>query len=939
MTKRYSTAFLEKLYEHNIRRVHSKVELLDWSEKTLGEIDGIVLNGTYNVDGNSTVRRNVSLTLSVVDREDNLVFSYLDLSKKVRLYAGLENYTDEHVEDEIIWFNLGTYILIEPSYSHSVQEIRMTLQAQDKMSLLNGVIGGVFNTATSFTERNSVTGTVSSLSWREIFYYAATMFGEEDPAKVVIESVPEYIYDYVQVKAVAGFKNDFIHVSAPADVQGERIIVKAWSPDTPQAEMKFSQNDRLYKLAKFGPPNPVISDTTSSENYMKNAGEPISSVFDDIVNNLGNTHEVFYNVDGDLILQKIHHYINDTFNPDMNPELGYMDYEFTMDDYIPDFSGFPFAYDFSDKDTVTAYTNNPSWSNIKNDFIVISKNGSNTLQVAIDKRPTIREIREWFKQFNNDYKLNPTSLDLEFLRLDGNGSRMPYDENEDSVPFLYKERTKNTPAVYVDVPLYKIPWQIALGLKNYMIRNVYSLIGQERVLPRWGKECESMIFKYTQGTDNTTLFPNMGIFNPSNVLLGNPWLAGYKTAESAAGVQETETLDYGDPIFTVQGDPTFWMYFLDIIDEGSKLGRYSIDKIGKRTLVQTSENASTLFRVQPKSLVVITEEELANLGGDFILENLQSNGQSYAIIKDLSFQMFMPTVYTATETKSSYPYTMIQGDPRKNGNQFYSDTKAQKLYPVGGYFSGDYLTNLSGAGKAKNGAIAVKRGTFRHPLSRVDFTHSNKAPLYNEIMIPVADPTFIANTTNLRTLEDMFIMYARNKAVRFPDASSNDDFFIVAKLFPDGFKYMSVVNGKYAWKAFTFDTSNTGDVLVAFVNHAIHESEYEGVKSYWGSGTIDVLEELFNIREAGLVSLFDSAGSVDCLSQLRQMMYQHTNLSEVITINCLPVYHLEPNTLIRVEDKRTDISGVFMITSFSIPFNPRSANLMNINAIKVYQPF
>src|SRR5690606_24488663 len=129
-----------------------------------------------------------------------------------------------------------------------------------------------------------------------------------------------------------------------------------------------------------------------------------------------------------------------------------------------------------------------------------------------------------------------------------------------------------------------------------------------------------------------------------------------------------------------------------------KLGAYSIDKIGKRTKVETSESASTLFRVQPSNLVVMTEEELANLGGEFILENLEDNGQAYAVIRDLSFQMFLPVVYTAPETRGQYPYTMIQGDPGKNGNQYFSDTKAQKLYPVGGYFSGDFLTNLSRLG-------------------------------------------------------------------------------------------------------------------------------------------------------------------------------------------------------------------------------------------------
>lgn len=934
--KRYSTAFLEKLYEHNIRKVHSKIELLDWSEKVLGQIDGIVVSGSYNVDGNSPVRRNVSLTLSVIDRQDKLVFDYIDLSRKVKVFAGIENYTDEHLEDEIIWFDLGTYVLIEPSYSHTVQELKMTLQAQDKMSLLNGTIGGVFNTATSFNQKNSKTGNINSLSWREIFYYAATLFGEEDPSKVVVESVPEHIYDYVQVKTVAGFDRDFIHVDAPVSVPGERIITQAWSPSVPQKEIKFSQTDRLYKLMKFGPPAPVVSDTNSKENYMKNAGEPISSVFSDIIENLGGTHEVFYNTNGDLILQKIHHFINDTFNPDLDEDLGYMGYEFTMDDYIPDFSGFPFAYDFTNKNTVTAYTNNPSWTNIKNDFIVVTKNGSNTLQVAIDKKPTVREIREWFIKFNADYELNPYSADLEFLRLDGVGDRMPYNEEEDTVPFLYKEATKNSPAEYVQVPLYKVPWQIALGLKNYMIRNVYSFIGQERVLPRWGKECESMIFKYVKSADNSSLFPNMGIFNPANVFYGAPWLAGYKTLNSASGVEEAESLDYSDPIFTNEGDPTFWMYFLDIIDENSKLGKYSIDKIGKRTIVKTSEYASTLFRIQPKSLVVMTEEELAELGGDFVLENLQERGQAYAIIRDMSFQMFKPVQYTAVETKGLFPYVSISGEPGENENQYFLNEFLQQNYIVGGYFSGDFLRNISSTGEAKNGAIAIKPGTFKHPKTRQDFTHGTLSTVYNEIYIPTDNATFISSADRYKSLQDMFIMYARNKGGRFPDSTSNDPYFIVVKSFSDGMKYMSVNNGIYAWKPFTFDRTDAGDVLVAYVNHVVNQSEYDD--SLWSSNSIDLIEELFNIRDANLVSLFDSSGAVDCLSQLRQLMYQHTNLSEVITVNCLPIYHLEPNTLIRVEDERSNISGVFMITSFNIPFSPTSASLMSINAIKVYQP-
>ena len=105
----------------------------------------------------------------------------------------------------------------------------------------------------------------------------------------------------------------------------------------------------------------------------------------------------------------------------------------------------------------------------------------------------------------------------------------------------------------------------------------------------------------------------------------------------------------------------------------------------------------------------------------------------------------------------------------------------------------------------------------------------------------------------------------------------------------------------------------------------------------WGSGRLDALEVLFNMREAELVSLFDSTGAVDCFSKVRELIYNKTNFAEVITLTTLPVYHLEPNTLIRVEDERANIFGIFMITSFNIPFSTSGADLMSINAIKVNQ--
>ncbi|MEA7336344.1 hypothetical protein ONQ69_23640, partial [Salmonella enterica subsp. enterica serovar Kentucky] len=133
----YPTSFLEELFEHNIRVVHTKIQLLNWDEQVLKEIQGIVKSGSYNADGTSRVRRNLSLTFSVKDRDDELVYKYLTPDKKIKLYIGLENQTSRYQEDEIIWFNMGIFILTEPSYSHSVDTATISINAQDKMTMLN----------------------------------------------------------------------------------------------------------------------------------------------------------------------------------------------------------------------------------------------------------------------------------------------------------------------------------------------------------------------------------------------------------------------------------------------------------------------------------------------------------------------------------------------------------------------------------------------------------------------------------------------------------------------------------------------------------------------------------------------------------------------------------------------------------------------------------
>lgn len=62
------------------------------------------------------------------------------------------------------------------------------------------------------------------------------------------------------------------------------------------------------------------------------------------------------------------------------------------------------------------------------------------------------------------------------------------------------------------------------------------------------------------------------------------------------------------------------------------------------------------------------------------------------------------------------------------------------------------------------------------------------------------------------------------------------------------------------------------------------------------------------------------------------LVYQTTYYQEAITLNCLPVYHLSPNTKIKVEDDRTGIRGEYLVKSFN--YSLAHDGMMSITATR-----
>jgi hypothetical protein len=65
------------------------------------------------------------------------------------------------------------------------------------------------------------------------------------------------------------------------------------------------------------------------------------------------------------------------------------------------------------------------------------------------------------------------------------------------------------------------------------------------------------------------------------------------------------------------------------------------------------------------------------------------------------------------------------------------------------------------------------------------------------------------------------------------------------------------------------------------------------------------------------------------------MLNESMEYAANISITCLPLYWLEPNTRITVENNEADIHGDYMIKSFNLPL--KAGEMMTIQATKIVE--
>lgn len=94
--------------------------------------------------------------------------------------------------------------------------------------------------------------------------------------------------------------------------------------------------------------------------------------------------------------------------------------------------------------------------------------------------------------------------------------------------------------------------------------------------------------------------------------------------------------------------------------------------------------------------------------------------------------------------------------------------------------------------------------------------------------------------------------------------------------------------------------------------------------------------QIYSQVEEGIYSLLGGGGGFNsAYDAIRSLLYQYTGYNESITLQALPVFHLEPNTRISVYDKESGISGDYVIQNISLPLDINGT--MSISCIKAVE--
>ena len=552
-----------------IKEQFVKITILDWLERPIQEVQGMVTGGSGNLDGNSAMRRSCNLTIAVPNEEVSKITNVnnlFSLNKKMYLEIGFTNTTGQYTDYSKIWFPQGLYVINSASINHTASGINISLQLKDKMCLLNGECGGTIAASTQFDIYDTVDENGNWITEKpiisQIIKEAVNHFGGEQLGKIII-----------------------------SDLDSRVKMVMRWLGSTPlylindngNLSMTTNYTDTEGKngvsVFEYGQDVGFIyTDFTYPKELIGDAGSNVVAILDKIKATLNN-YEYFYDIYGNFIWQEKKNYLNTT---QATIDLENMKNE----NYLVDMSKGKKVYDFKDSKLITSYSNSPQYNRIKNDFVVwgIRKNANGNdvpirYHLAIDTKPEIGNIYEVFMYEDPEDGLVKAKSPIRFA------SKNNFPKQGESTTFYYDESS-----------------QIVYQWNGDLLDYVELQAGLDKIQTTdWRSEL------YLQGATAEHLGVKSNFYYTE---LNAEWPKLYNLKKSSYTNKNGEIIYTGGFFDEVLANPSAIDYWLDFIDTTAAIGALSVTNIGRRTHVVNSNDINCIFEPAIPDYVIIKKGEL-----------------------------------------------------------------------------------------------------------------------------------------------------------------------------------------------------------------------------------------------------------------------------------------------------------------------------------------
>lgn len=698
------TDFLKELSKMPVKTYFVYITILSWDEQPVTAIQGRVISANFNIDGQSSVRRTANLSIALDQSMTQIMDAenVLSINKKINVQIGYYNNTQYYKEYDILWFPLGTYIVISCATSESDSGLVASLQLQDKMCLLNGFAGGTIPAAADLHLIDTLDEDGNPITIYPTIYQIIQElvhhWGGEQLGKIIISDLDNRVKRVMKwnlnkpLYYVEAGNNDFYF----ANENEWKAAINEFGAEVSNTSIFSKGKDIGYIYTDFTFPGELIAD----------AGSSVADNLDKIIQVLGN-YEYFYDLDGNFIFQEKKNYFNNAQSlyilEAANNQQLVPDYIASQNGgnklvaYLINMASGTSSFTFEDSRLIKSYSNTPQYGAIKNDFVIWGiRTTSDGYEIplryhlAIDTIPKIK--KDIYLMFNyKEYQIDKYGV-----------WKMPIL----IVKSLEEESAKT----------YSNPKIVADGLPDpkssmgqyYLIQDEdssnYMIKYSKKEGENWIWEDYDASVKQIQATDWRTQLLLEGAAAQTRGLEYNYYYPELKVEWPK--IYDLVNKKYYDQVLE---HPAGINYFLDFINTGNpKIAQISIKNIGRRSYIaDKGKNANCVFEEWIPDVIIVKKgdaegtKEANDRGQHFsqvsqdVYNNLDIGGSNYSAYEQIRQTLHEFTNYNESISLQTIPLYFLEPNTRISINNPNSA------------MTGDYIINSMSFSLDNEGLLTI----------------------------------------------------------------------------------------------------------------------------------------------------------------------------------------------------------------------------------------